>query len=84
MEFFHDESYQDEKERRIGAMMLYQLIEKLPESSKAAVMHDMPIHRSFGIGRGALKRTPTSFCKQAKNRRDAQNALLAYLPGADV
>lgn len=84
MEFFHDESYRAEKERRFNAMIPYQLNERLLEGSKAVVMHDMPIHCGFEIERGVVEKNADVILQQAENRRHAQNALLAYLLGVNV
>lgn len=84
MEFFHDESYRAEKERRFNAMIPYQLNERFLEGSKAVVMHDMPIHCGFEIERGVVEKNADVILQQAENRRHAQNALLAYLLGVNV
>src|SRR3989304_7774403 len=49
MEFFTDPKFAAEKEKRIKLMMPYQINAQLLKGSNANVMHDMPIHRGYGL-----------------------------------
>jgi ornithine carbamoyltransferase len=79
MEFFNDPKFQKEKEERIKLMMPYQLNENLLKSSRAKVMHDMPIHAGYEITREIVQSKNSIIFKQAENRLDAQKAIILKL-----
>ncbi len=81
MEFFTDERYAEEKERRVQLMMPYQLNAENLGQSQACIMHDMPIHPGYEID-AALVDSPRSLIyQQAENRMYAQQALMLFLLG---
>ena len=82
MEFFHDASYSQEKERRISIMMPYQLNSNLLKGRNIKIMHDMPIHPGFEIDRETVKDSRSIIFQQAENRLDAQKAVILNLVGA--
>lgn len=79
MEFFNEPSYQQEKERRISAMMPFQLNEKTLAGSRAVVLHDMPMHPGYEITRPVIEANISAILRQADNRKYAQNAILLTL-----
>lgn len=81
MEFFRDEAYREEKERRIKLMMPYQLNEETLADSDAWIMHDMPVHPGYEISEGLIDSPRSVVFAQADNRTYAQQALMLYLLG---
>lgn len=79
MEFFHDPDFQEEKKSRMNLMLPYQLNHDLLRSSKAKVMHDMPIHAGFEISRELVGDPRSIIFQQAENRLDAQKAVILRL-----
>jgi ornithine carbamoyltransferase len=79
MEFFNEQSYQQEKQRRISTMMPFQLNEKTLADSKAVILHDMPMHAGFEITRPVMEANIATILQQADNRKYAQNAILLTL-----
>ncbi|MDH5750786.1 MAG: ornithine carbamoyltransferase [Deltaproteobacteria bacterium] len=79
MEFFNDESYQDEKKRRVAQMIPYQLNEENLSGSDAFIMHDMPIHPGFEISEEMVYHPRSIIFQQADNRLYAQQALMKFL-----
>lgn len=79
MEFFNDESYQEEKERRIKLMLPYQLNKELLSESDPYVLHDMPIHPGYEIGEELVDSPKSLIFLQAENRLYAQQALMLHL-----
>lgn len=81
MEFFRDEAYREEKERRIELMMPYQLNEETLADSNAWIMHDMPVHPGYEISEALIDSPRSVVFAQADNRTYAQQALMLYLLG---
>ena len=81
MEFFEQESYRAEKERRIELMRPYQLNAENLAGSDAYILHDMPIHPGFEITEEVVDSPRSLIFEQAKNRLYAQQALMLYLLG---
>jgi len=81
MEFFNDEEYGPEKDRRIETMLPYQVNADLMEGSKAKVLHDMPIHTGFEIDRETAEDNMDAILQQAENRRHVQKAIMLELLG---
>jgi ornithine carbamoyltransferase len=79
MEFFHDPAFAKQKEERLELMLPYQLNHDLLKSSKAKVMHDMPIHPGFEISRELVDDSRSIIFNQAENRLDAQKAVIISL-----
>ncbi len=81
MEFFHDESYAEEKERRVKKMAPYQLNEENLAGSDAYILHDMPIHPGYEISAELVDSPRALIYQQAANRLYAQQALMLHLLG---
>ena len=79
MEFFHDPTKQEMKEKRLQLMMPYQINGALMEGSSAKIMHDMPIHAGFEIEHEMVEDSRSIIYDQAENRLHAQKAILLYL-----
>ncbi len=79
MEFFNDESYQEEKEARIATMMPFQISYKNLQGYNPYIMHDMPIHPGFEIEEEIIESEKSVIYQQAENRMHAQKALVSYL-----
>jgi ornithine carbamoyltransferase len=84
MEVFHDESYREEKERRLRQMLPYQIGRELMEERNIYVMHDMPVHPGFEIDEFAINCETSVIFRQAENRLYTAKALLCALLGADT
>ena len=84
MEFFHDESYREEKEKRIKIMQPFQINSNLLNMTNAVVMHDMPIHSGFEISREVVEKNIDIIMQQSENRRHAQNGALITLLNCNV
>jgi ornithine carbamoyltransferase len=84
MEFFNDESYAEEKSKRINLMQKYQLNKELLSNTKALVMHDMPIHCGYEITRDVVENNIDVIMQQSENRRHAQNGVLVSLLNMDI
>jgi ornithine carbamoyltransferase len=85
MEFFTDESYAEERDRRIATMLPFQLNHEQLEGSSARVMHDMPIHPGYEISADLVDDERSVIFQQAENRLYAAQALLLWtLDGPDV
>ncbi len=82
MEFFNDESFAAEKERRINKMLPYQLNEESLKSSEAWILHDMPIHPGYEISDELVDSPRSRIYEQAENRLYAQQALMLHLLGS--
>ena len=82
MEFFHDPAFAKQKAERLELMLPYQLNHDLLRSSKAKVMHDMPIHAGYEISRELVADPRSIIFNQAENRLDAQKAIIMRLCGA--
>lgn len=79
MEFFNDSAFAEKKKERIELMLPYQLNHELLKSSKAKVMHDMPIHAGYEISRELVNDPRSIIFNQAENRLDAQKAVIVKL-----
>jgi len=79
MEFFLDPKFKEEKEKRVKLMMPYQINKKLLKSSKAYVMHDMPIHRGYEISEDMIESPKSIIYKQSENRLHTAKAILLKL-----
>ena len=79
MEFFNNPEFIDFKNERIEKMMPFQLNGKLLSDSKAKIMHDMPIHAGYEIGRDMIEKNIEIILQQAENRKHAQKAILLSL-----
>jgi ornithine carbamoyltransferase len=79
MEFFSDPKYAAEKERRIRAMMPYQINKKLLNGSNAFVMHDMPIHRGYEITSDIVDGPKSIIYEQSENRLYSAKTILLKL-----
>lgn len=81
MEFFNDDSFAEEKERRIEKMLPFQLNEETLKSSDAYILHDMPIHPGFEISAELVDSPRSRIYEQAENRLYSQQALMLHLLG---
>lgn len=81
MEFFNDDSFAAEKERRIEKMLPFQLNEESLKSSDAYILHDMPIHPGFEISAELVDSPRSRIYEQAENRLYTQQALMLHLLG---
>jgi len=79
MEFFTDPKFEAEKEKRIKLMMPYQINAELLRRSKAAIMHDMPIHRGYEISTEVINSPKSVIYQQAENRLYAAKAIYLKL-----
>lgn len=84
MEFFNDESYAEEKTKRINLMQKFQINKKLLSNTNAFVLHDMPIHCGYEITRDVVEKNIDVIMQQSENRRHAQNGALVTLLNVDV
>jgi len=84
MEFFTDDSFRDEKERRVALMTPYQLNAENLAGSDAYIMHDMPVHPGYEVSAEILDEPRTLMYRQAENRMYVQQALMMHLLGVDV
>ncbi len=82
MEFFGDESYKEERERRIAAFAPYQINEELLDQTKAYVMHCLPAHKGYEVTAGVMASDRCVAVDQAENRLHAQKAILMRTMGA--
>ncbi len=82
MEFFDDDDFQAEKERRIAALLPYQLNKENLAGSQAYILHDMPIHPGYEISEELVDSPRSRIYEQAENRLFAQQALMLHLLGA--
>jgi ornithine carbamoyltransferase len=79
MEFIHDEKSAGMKDERIAKMLPFQINESLLKGSRAAVMHDMPIHAGYEISREVVEKHINTILQQAENRKYAEQAILLKL-----
>lgn len=82
MEFFTDQKFTVEKEKRIKLMMPYQINSSLLKGSDAFIMHDMPIHRGYEISAEAIENPKSVIYEQAENRLYSAKAIMLKLVGA--
>jgi len=81
MEFFTDQKYAAEKEKRLKLMMPYQINRELLNGSDAYVMHDMPIHRGYEITTDAIESSKSVIFEQAENRLYSAKTIYLKLLG---
>jgi ornithine carbamoyltransferase len=81
MEFFNDERFGQEKERRIRLFEPYQLNRQVLEGSEALVMHCLPAHRGYEIESELVDDPRSVVIEQAENRLHSQKAVLLKLAG---
>lgn len=79
MEFFTDPKFKEEKEKRVNLMMPYQINKELMKSSKAYIMHDMPIHRGYEINADIIDSPKSVIYQQSENRLHTAKAVLLKL-----
>ncbi|WP_419871537.1 ornithine carbamoyltransferase [Candidatus Pristimantibacillus sp. PTI5] len=79
MEFYHDNHYQEEKNRRLEKMLPFQLNRSNLAGHTPYIMHDMPIHPGFEIAAELVESERSIIYQQAENRMHAQKALLLHL-----
>ncbi|MEM2995725.1 MAG: ornithine carbamoyltransferase [Candidatus Bathyarchaeia archaeon] len=79
MEHFSDPQYAEEKERRIKALMPYQINRELLNGTNAYIMHDMPIHRGYEISGDVVESPKSIIYEQSENRLYAAKAVLLKL-----
>ncbi len=82
MEFFTDSKFAQEKEKRIGLMMPYQINSELLKGTDPYIMHDMPIHRGYEISADAISNPKSVIYEQAENRLYSAKAIYLTLMGA--
>lgn len=81
MELISDPNFAKEKERRLKALMPYQVSSKLLEEtgSKAKIMHCLAAHVGYEITRDAIEHPKSIIFEQAENRMHIQKAILLSL-----
>ncbi|MEV5029623.1 hypothetical protein MRBLPE1_005282 [Paenibacillus sp. LPE1-1-1.1] len=79
MEFYHDDHYQEEKNRRLEKMLPFQLNRNNLAGHTPYIMHDMPIHPGFEIEAELVESERSIIYQQAENRMHVQKALLLHL-----
>ncbi|CAG7635809.1 ornithine carbamoyltransferase [Paenibacillus allorhizosphaerae] len=84
MEFYNDPGYQEEKRRRIEAMMPFQLNKSTLNGASPYIMHDMPIHPGFEIAEELIESERSVIYRQAENRMHIQKALILHLLGKEA
>jgi len=81
MEFFTDQKFAAEKEKRVKLMMPYQLNKQLLKDNDAYVMHDMPIHRGYEITDEIIESSKSVIYGQGENRLYSAKTILLKLLG---
>lgn len=81
MEYYNEPSYAAAKNEVIQQMLPYQINSKMLGSSKALVMHDMPIHTGYELSQETAEVHMEDILNQADNRRHTQKALMCKLLG---
>jgi len=79
MEFFLDQKYSAEKEKRVKTMMPYQINSELLKNSDAYIMHDMPIHRGYEISADMIESPKSIIYEQSENRLYSAKAIVLKL-----
>jgi ornithine carbamoyltransferase len=79
MEFINDKKFESLKNERINTMLPFQINADLMKSSRAKVMHDMPIHAGYEISRDLVETHLGTILQQADNRKWAQAGILLAL-----
>jgi ornithine carbamoyltransferase len=81
MEFFSNQEFASEKEKRVNLMMPYQVNKELLRGSDAYVMHDMPIHRGYEISADMIEDPRSVIFEQSENRLYSAKSILLKLLG---
>jgi ornithine carbamoyltransferase len=81
MEFFTDQKFAAEREKRVKMMMPYQINRELLNGSNAYVMHDMPIHRGYEITADVVEGSRSVIYEQSENRLYSAKTMLLKLLG---
>jgi ornithine carbamoyltransferase len=81
MEFFSNEGFASEKEKRVKLMMSYQVNKELLKGSDAYIMHDMPIHRGYEISADMIGDPRSVIYEQSENRLYSAKSILLRLLG---
>jgi ornithine carbamoyltransferase len=81
MEFFIDPKFAAEKEKRLNAMMPFQINAELLKNTGAFIMHDMPMHRGYEITAEAIESPRSVIYEQAENRLYSAKTILLKLLG---
>ena len=76
MEFFTDQKFAQEKEKRVKIMMPYQINAELLKGSDPYIMHDMPIHRGYEISVEAIENPKSVIFEQSENRLYSAKAIM--------
>jgi ornithine carbamoyltransferase len=76
MEWFSDDSYAEERERRMQLMMPFQLNRENLGDSNPYIMHDMPVHPGFEISEDLIDDPKSIIFQQAENRLYSAKALI--------
>jgi ornithine carbamoyltransferase len=79
MEFINDKKFEGLKNERVAKMLPFQINQDLLKSTRAIVLHDMPIHAGYEISREAVEQHMPTILQQAENRKWAQMAVLLTL-----
>ncbi|UKS25432.1 ornithine carbamoyltransferase [Paenibacillus sp. HWE-109] len=78
MEFFHDDNYQEEKNRRLATMLPFQINQQNLRGYSPYIMHDMPVHPGFEIEEGLIESEKSIIYQQAENRMHVQKSLVLH------
>jgi ornithine carbamoyltransferase len=81
MEFFLDQKFRKEKEKRVKTMLPFQINRTLLKGSDALIMHDMPIHRGYEISNDVINDPNSVIYLQSENRLHSAKAILVKLMG---
>jgi ornithine carbamoyltransferase len=79
MEFYGDERYKEERDRRVQLMMPSQVNRLNLQGYQPYLMHDMPIHPGFEIEEELIESEKSIIYQQAENRMHVQKALMLHL-----
>jgi ornithine carbamoyltransferase len=79
MEFFSNQRFASEKEKRVNLMMPYQVNKELLRGSDAYIMHDMPIHRGYEIRADMITDRRSVIYEQSQNRLYSAKSILLKL-----
>ncbi len=79
MEAINDPAQREETERRIELMTPFQLNAENYGSSRALVMHCMPVHKGYEIDAAMVDHPNAILFDQAENRMHGQRAILVQL-----
>ncbi len=79
MEFYGDERYKEERDRRVQLMMPFQVNRPNLQGYQPYLMHDMPIHPGFEIEEEFIESEKSIIYQQAENRMHVQKALMLHL-----